>query len=254
LIDVINGVSIPEDFNYREMNKFANKYFTPFVSPVLSKKDYERNELLMKFKRVSYYSKMNIEYEFIHKTIMQNPNIPQKNIIQLLWENYYSGKPIEEAIRVYQNWKIKYGYYGSQGVKGARQTGVEIKIKHGKIHLNSSKNIMQMTNASVFIAKFLNIYFNQEKILRKSEMKDIFSDELAKINYKIEDTDMFIEPSHIVRLKHNFNIILTKYKSFDKENESYSLLPCVLSDYRNNLLFNETEHMLHIKENFEIKN
>jgi hypothetical protein len=181
LIDAINGVAIPEDFNYREMNQFANKYFTPFVSPVLSKKDYERNELLMKYKRVSYYSKMNIEYEFIHKTIMQNPNIPRKNIIQLLHENYYSGKPIEDAIRVYQTWEKKYGYYGSQGVKGARQTGVEIKIKHGKIHFNSSKNVMQLTNASVFIAKFLNIYFNQSKFLKKSDIKDVFSEELAKI-------------------------------------------------------------------------
>jgi hypothetical protein len=181
LIDAINGVSIADDYNYREMNQFANKYFTPFVSPVLSKKDYERDELLMKYKRVSFYSKMNIEYEFIHKTKMQNPNIPRKNIIILLHENYYSGKPIEEAIRVYQNWEKKYGYMGSQSVKGARQTGVEIKIKHGKIHLNSCKNVNQLTNASIFIAKFLNIFFNQSKFLKKSEMKDVFSNELGKI-------------------------------------------------------------------------
>lgn len=181
LIDAINGVAISEDFNYREMNQFANKYFTPFVSPVLTKKDNETKEFLMKFKRVSFYSKMNIEYEFIHKTIMQNPGIPRKNIIQLLHENYYTDKDIGEAIRVYQNWEKKYGYYGSQGVKGARQTGVEIKIKHGKIHFNSCKNVMQLTNASVFIAKFLNIYFNQTKFLKKSDMKDVFSNELIKI-------------------------------------------------------------------------
>ena len=192
LMDVINGVYIPEDFNYRDMNNFANKYFTPYISPVLSKKDYETKELLVKFKRVSYYSKMNIEYEFIHKTILQNPNIPRKNIIQLLHENYYSGKPIEEAIRVYQNWEKKYGYMGSQGVKGARQTGVEIKIKHGKIHLNGSKNIMQLTNASLFIAKFLNIYFNKTKFLKKSDIKEIFTDELSKIQDTDEDMNINI--------------------------------------------------------------
>jgi len=209
LIDAINGVAIPEDFNYREMNQFANKYFTPFVSPVLSKKDYERKELLMKYKRVSYYSKMNIEYEFIHKTIMQNPNIPRKNIIQLLWENYYSGKPIEEAIRVYQNWEKKYGYYGSQGVKGARQTGVEIKIKHGKIHFNSSKNVMQLTNASVFIAKFLNIYFNQKNFLKKSNVKDVFSEELAKIQDESNNS--------IINLN-NVNISNKAYLNYDYNN------------------------------------
>ena len=209
LIDAINGVAIPEDFNYREMNQFANKYFTPFVSPVLSKKDYETTELLMKFKRVSFYSKMNLEYEFIHKTIMQNPNIPRKNIIQLLWENYYSGKPIEEAIRVYQNWEKKYGYYGSQGVKGARQTGVEIKIKHGKIHFNSSKNVMQLTNASVFIAKFLNIYFNQTKLLKKSDVKDIFSDELMKIQNETNDSNINLN---------NVNVSNKAYLNYDYNN------------------------------------
>lgn len=181
LMDAINGVSIPENFNYRDMNNFANKYFTPYLSPVLSKKDYEKTEMLVKFKRVSFYSRMNVEYEFIHKTILQNPNILPKNVVQLLHENYYAGKPIEDAIKVYKDWERKYGYMGSQGVKGARQTGVEIKIKHGKVHLNGSKNIMQLTNASVFLTKFLNIYFNQAKYLKKSDVKNIFSNELAKL-------------------------------------------------------------------------
>jgi hypothetical protein len=207
LIDAINGVSIPDDYNYREMNQFANKYFTPFVSPVLSKKNYERNELLMKFKRVSYYSKMNIEYEFIHKTLLQNPTIPRKNIIQLLHENYYSGKPIEEAIRVYQNWERKYGYMGSQNVKGARQTGVEIKIKNGKIHFNSCKNVNQLTNASIFIAKFLNIFFNQLKFLKKSEMKNVFSNELEKIKDNTNDSiiNENINSTNKAYLNYNFN-------------------------------------------------
>ena len=206
LIDAINGVNIEDDYNYREMNKFANKYFTPFVSPVLSKKNYERNELLMKFKRVSFYSKMNIEYEFIHKTKMQNPNIPRKNIIQLLAENYYPDK-LEEAIRVFQNWEKKYGYMGSQSVKGARQTGVEIKIKNGKIHFNSCKNVSQLTNASVFIAKFLNIFFNQSKFLKKSEMKDIFSNELEKIQNESNNSiiNNNVNISNKAYLNYNYN-------------------------------------------------
>ena len=206
LIDAINGVNIADNYNYRDMNQFANKYFTPFVSPVLSKKDYERNELLMKFKRVSFYSKMNIEYEFIHKTRIQNPNIPRKNIIQLLRDNYYPDK-LEEAIRVFQNWEKKYGYMGSQSVKGARQTGVEIKIKHGKIHFNSCKNVNQLTNASIFIAKFLNIFFNQLKFLKKSEMKDVFSNELEKI--KNESNNSIINNNVNINnkeyLNYNFN-------------------------------------------------
>ena len=181
LLDAINTVDIPEEFNYTEMNEFANKYFTPYLSPILSKRNYEKDELLAKYKRVSYYSRMNLEYEFIHKTIQQNPNISQKNVIILLHENYYAGKPFEEAYKVYKDWERKYGYMGSQGVKGARQTGIEIRIKHGKIHLNGSKSTWQLTNASVFMAKFMNIYFNQSEFLKKKQIRDIFSNELAKI-------------------------------------------------------------------------
>lgn len=183
LLDTINTVNIPEDFNYEEMNTFATKYFTPFLSPILSKKNYEKTELLAKYKRVSFYSKMNLEYEFIHKTIQQNPNIAEKDVIILLHENYYSGRPIEEAIKVYGDWKRKYGFMGSQGVKGARQTGIEIRIKHSKMHMNGSKNVMQLTNASMFMAKFFNIYFNQSQFLKKSQIRNIFSNELAKLEY-----------------------------------------------------------------------
>lgn len=189
LMDAINGVNLPEEYNFKEINLFASKYFTPYLSPVLSRKGVnnktalrkkEQTEMLMKYKRVSFYSKMNIEYEFIHKTILQNPNIQPKDVVQLLHENYYLGKPIEEAIKVYKDWERKYGYMGSQGVKGARQTGIEIKIKGGKIHLNGSKSTYQLTNASVFISKFLNIFFNQSKYLKKA--KNIFSNELANLD------------------------------------------------------------------------
>ena len=208
LIDAINGVALPEEFNYKEMNQFANKYFTPYISPVLSKKDYEKSELLVKYKRVSFYSRMNIEYEFIHKTILQNPNILPKNVVQLLHENYYAGKPIEEAIKVYKDWERKYGYMGSQGVKGARQTGVEIRIKHGKIHLNSAKSVMQLTNASVFITKFLSIYFEQSKYLKKA--KNIFTNELAKIpnvenNVNINIANNSINITNTELLNYDFN-------------------------------------------------
>jgi hypothetical protein len=72
----------------------------------------------------------------------------------------------------------------------------------------------------------------------------VLRDELAFVGYKIDYVKLFIDENHIVRLKHNFNLILKKYESFDKENELYNLLPCVLSDYRNKLLFNETESLI----------
>ena len=185
MMDTINIVNMPEEYDYKEMNEFANKYFTPFLSPILSKRNYEKEELLAKYKRVSYYSKMNLEYEFIHKTIQQNPNMPHQNIIQLLHENYYAGKPIMDAVKVYKEWERKFGYMGSQGK--VRQNGIEIKIKHGKLHLNGSKSVYQLTNASVFVAKFLNIFFNQSKFIKKSQIKNIFSNELSKLeNYENE--------------------------------------------------------------------
>ena len=182
LMDVINEVNLPDDLNYKDINTFSNKYMTPFVSPILSKRDYEKTELLSKYKRVSFYSRMNLEYEFIHKTVQQNPGIQQSSVIKLLHESYYSQKPLEDAIKVYKDWERRYGFMGSQGIKNTRQTGIEIKIKNGKMHLNGSKNIMQLTNVSIFIAKFLNLFINQNKYIKKSTANDIFSDELIKLD------------------------------------------------------------------------
>jgi mannosyltransferase OCH1-like enzyme len=72
----------------------------------------------------------------------------------------------------------------------------------------------------------------------------VIRDELAFIGYKTDYVKLFIDENHIVRLKHNFNIVLKKYESFDKENELYSLLPCVLSNYRKKLLYNEMENII----------
>ena len=190
LMDVINLVNLPEDFNFKEMNNFSNKFMTPFLSPILSKRNYEKMELLAKYKRVSFYSRMNLEYEFIHKTIQQNPNITPASVIKLLHESYYAQRPIDEAIKVYKDWERRYGFMGSQGVKTTRQTGIEIKIKGGKMHMNGSKNVMQLTNASIFIAKFINLFLNQSKYLKKSEMNDIFSDELIELEESVNNINV----------------------------------------------------------------
>lgn len=181
LLDTISGVKIPENYNFREMNEFANRYMTPFLSPILARKEIDNQELLSKFKRVSFYSRMNLEYEFIHKTIQKDANITPLQIAQLLYINYYLpvGKKLDDAVKTYKDWERKYGYMGSQGK--ARQTGIEIRVKHGKIHFNGSKNVMQLTNASVFMAKFLNLFFNKDKFIHKKEAKEIFTDELSKI-------------------------------------------------------------------------
>jgi len=177
MMDSIMGVNIADDFDYSSMNELSNKYFTPFVSPILSKKNYEKEEFLAKFKRVSYYSRMNLEYEFIHKTIQQHPNILPEQVIDLLHDNYYKGKSRDDAIKTYKDWERRFGYMGSQGK--VRQTGIEIRIKHGKIHINGSKSVFQMTNASGYIARFMNIFFNFDKYKKKDS--DIFTNELSEL-------------------------------------------------------------------------
>jgi mannosyltransferase OCH1-like enzyme len=74
----------------------------------------------------------------------------------------------------------------------------------------------------------------------------LLRDQLALVGYITDYVLLFIDENHIVRLKHNFNLVIKKYNSYDKENELYNLLPCILSDYRNKLLFNETEPFIPI--------
>jgi hypothetical protein len=79
----------------------------------------------------------------------------------------------------------------------------------------------------------------------------VIRDELSKLGFPIDIVQLFIDDHHIVRLKHNFNIVLRRYSSYDKENELYSLLPCVLSDYRINILFKEPLPIIDITEKLE---
>jgi hypothetical protein len=72
----------------------------------------------------------------------------------------------------------------------------------------------------------------------------VMHDELAFIGYKAEYVKMFIDHHHIVRLKHNFHIVLKKYETFNKENELYNLLPCILDDYNKKILYNETKSLI----------
>jgi len=195
LIDAINGTTLPEDFNYFELNSFGNNYFTPFLSPILSKKNYEKDRFLAKYKRVSNYSKMNEIYEFIHKTKVQSPDLKEEVIIKLIQENFYPGKPFDEPIRKYKEWERRYGFQGTEGGKKVRQTGVELSLLKGKLHINGAKTQLQLTDSSSFFAKFLNIYFNQKKYLSKA--KDIFSNQLAKLEYVNENINLNVNNEQV---------------------------------------------------------
>ena len=95
--------------------------------------------------------------------------------------------------------------------------------------------------------KFKNYCEEAKKITGGTVMRD----ELANIGFKSEYVLMYIDSNHIVRLKHNFNIILKKYNTFDKENDLYNLLPCILTDYNKKILYNEQASILPISQKFE---
>ena len=184
LIDTILPLIWTIEIDYKKMNDFAYQ-FSPFVSPVLTQKNYENRMLLLKFKRVSNYSKMNEIYEFIHKTFQQVPNTPTEIVIRLVSENF--GKSIDDSIKLFKDWERKYGFLGTNASKGMRQTGVELKLLNNKIHIKGSKTIMQLTNSNNFITKFLSIYLNQKKYLGKKNAKDIFTSELIDLEQFINE-------------------------------------------------------------------
>jgi len=72
----------------------------------------------------------------------------------------------------------------------------------------------------------------------------ILRDELLNYGYEIKYVKLFIDNSHIVRLKHSQVIILKKYESYDKENNLFGLLPSVLFDYDKKILYGETPIVL----------
>jgi hypothetical protein len=186
LIDTILPLIYEENIDYKKLNDFSYQ-FSPYVSPVLTQKNYEERMLLMKFKRVSNYSKMNEIYEFIHKTFQQVPNTAVENVVRLVSDNF--GKSIDDAFKLYKEWERKYGFLGTNS-KGMRQTGVELKLLNNKIHIKGSKSILQLTSSNDFIIKFLSIFLNQKKYITKNIAKNIFSGELANLEQEIDEEQL----------------------------------------------------------------
>jgi mannosyltransferase OCH1-like enzyme len=67
----------------------------------------------------------------------------------------------------------------------------------------------------------------------------VIRDELFEIGYLSNFVKLHIDQYNIVRLKHNNIVVLKKYKSFDRENELYELLPNVLYEYNSKTLYGE---------------
>jgi hypothetical protein len=186
LIDSILPLNYEESIDFKKLNEFSYQ-FSPYVSPVLTQKNYEDRMLLMKYKRVSNYSKMNEVYEFIHKTFQQVPNTPVDNVVRLVSDNF--GKSTEEAFKLYKEWERKYGFLGTNN-KGMRQTGIELKLLNNKIHIKGSKSVRQLTASNNFLVKFLSIYFNQKKYISKNIAKELFSGELINLEQEIDEEQL----------------------------------------------------------------
>jgi mannosyltransferase OCH1-like enzyme len=66
----------------------------------------------------------------------------------------------------------------------------------------------------------------------------IIRDELFMLGYLADYTKVDIDSDHIVRMKHTQAIICKKYTSYDKENNSYHLLPDITIDFQEKILYN----------------
>ena len=68
----------------------------------------------------------------------------------------------------------------------------------------------------------------------------VIRDELFNIGYLSDYVHLNMDTEHNVKLKHNQKLVLKKYDSFEFENFTNKLLPDILLDYTQRLLFNET--------------
>jgi len=82
-----------------------------------------------------------------------------------------------------------------------------------------------------------NDYCNQ---LSRITGGTIVRDELFNVGYLSDYVHLNIDTENNVMLKHNQKIVLKKYDSFDFENYTNGLLPDIMLDYTQRLLFNET--------------
>jgi len=94
-------------------------------------------------------------------------------------------------------------------------------------------------------------YHNYCDVAKRITGGTVIRDELFSIGYLSNFVKLFIDHYHTVRLKHSLVVVLKKYKSYDKENEIFGLLPCILNDYNKKILYGEVDFVLPLDQKLQ---
>ena len=78
---------------------------------------------------------------------------------------------------------------------------------------------------------------NYKNTMKRISGGTVIRDELFEFGYLSDYSLLNIDTDGIVRMRHTQAVILKMYDSFNFENNSYSLLPCIKEDYYDKLLF-----------------
>jgi hypothetical protein len=93
------------------------------------------------------------------------------------------------------------------------------------------KNAFDTATSNLCLSKYTNT-------LNRITGGTVIRDELFNIGYLSDFTLLHIDTDHIIRMKHTQAIICKKYLSYDNENTTNHLLPNILIDFQEKILYN----------------
>lgn len=173
---------IPFSINYLELNNLA-KAFTPYVVPTIDPKYKITDALMVRYKRINNYEKMEETFQFI-ADLKAKSDDTDDSIISLIRIKF--DKNQEEAVQMLQEYKRRYSY----GMRGSiRQNGIEIILTEESLILNSVKDLNQMCECYEFIQSLIKIYEKMASLEKDKEFQKFAIENIDNILKKIDNLD-----------------------------------------------------------------
>lgn len=93
------------------------------------------------------------------------------------------------------------------------------------------KNALEVATSNLCLSKYTNT-------LNRITGGTVIRDELFNIGYLSDFALLHVDIDHIIRMKHTQTIICKKYQSYNNENTTNNLLPDIIIDFQEKILYN----------------
>ncbi len=241
------GMKLPRQIDFAKLKKFA-EYFPSYLekdeededkNKKEKEKNFIKNSLNLRYKRVTLFSNMNEIEQDIHD--LKNKGMDEIYIKTFIIDKYHL--TVEEAQRHILEWKRKNSGLTGRKIDAQFRLGVRIQILQNKILLDGITNIYQLPELYRFFTFFIYMFLHQEKYENSEHRKFFIVDVMKKINMKNEYEYEYefgnFEGEDKREFMMNESVYMNKMYNEIRQTKKYKNMLMEMSENSNEVLFGD---------------